>query len=92
MLIYSLVWTLIGCAEENSCKTYVEAAATCATGAGGDPSPYDAAIICGDWLEADEAKFGEWYRCRTAAIEAGDCTTADGLDAALADAESCPQP
>ncbi len=92
MLLMSLVLSLVGCAEENSCKAYVEAAAVCAESAGRDSSPYDVSIICGNWLEADEATFGEWYTCRTAAIESGDCTTSEGLDAALADAETCAQP
>lgn len=92
MVILSLVWSLVGCAEQNACKTYVEAASDCASSAGADASPYDVAVICGDWTETDEATYGAWYTCRADAIDAGDCGSQEGLDAALAAAETCTQP
>jgi hypothetical protein len=92
VLILSVLGALSGCAETNSCEAYVEAAATCSTTAGADASAYDQDVVCGEWKEEDEATYGAWYQCRAAAFDDGDCTTSEGLDAALAAAESCEQP
>lgn len=91
MLLVSLVVSLVGCASPNSCKEYVDAAATCTDGAGADASAYDADTICGNWTEADEATYGTWYQCRATAFDDADCTTQEGLDAASVAAESCQQ-
>jgi hypothetical protein len=81
---------LAGCAAENSCLSYVEAAAACTEEAGGDAAAYDEASVCGEWTAAQESAYGAWYSCQADAWEAADCSSADGVNEAAIEAAACP--
>ncbi len=89
--MFAIVLSLLaGCASENSCERYVNAAYSCTEEAGGDPAAYDAETVCGSWNATAEAAYGEWYTCQAEAWENADCSTAEGTSAAATAAQECP--
>ncbi len=82
------LWLLLSCADENSCRDYVEVVAACNEAAGGD-TVYDAETICGEWTAEQEEAYGEKYQCRAAAYEGVDCADTEAREAAVSEEGKC---
>ncbi|MBM4393189.1 MAG: hypothetical protein FJ090_18855 [Deltaproteobacteria bacterium] len=82
------LWLLLACADENSCRDYIEVVAACNEDAGGE-AVYDAETICGEWTAEQEDAYGASYQCRAAAYEGVDCTDTEAREAAVSEEGTC---